>query len=41
MEMKFKLTNDNFQDEHVNQNVMPADWVRNKHLGKKGEFRYF
>lgn len=30
------------QDDHgQQQNVMPAEWVRNKHLGKKGEFRYF
>jgi epidermal growth factor receptor kinase substrate 8 len=31
-----------FQDDAGSQqNVMPAEWVRNKHLGKKGEFRYF
>lgn len=36
------LFNYSFQDDHgQQQNVMPADWVRNKHLGKKGEFRYF
>jgi len=30
------------RDDHgQQQNVMPAEWVRNKHLGKKGEFRYF
>lgn len=31
-----------FKEDHTSpHNVMPADWVRNKHLGKKGEFRYF
>ncbi|CAO1354674.1 unnamed protein product [Diamesa serratosioi] len=31
----------NRHDDQQQQNVMNADWVRNKHQGKKGEFRYF
>lgn len=33
--------NENHQQQTHASVAAQADWVRNKHIGKKGEFRYF
>lgn len=33
--------NENQQQQAQPSAIVQADWVRNKHIGKKGEFRYF